>query len=214
MRYNPLFKQALEDLIIWKNDAVHMSACVYEVPLPRFHWYRWPNSQSHVVSNGCHWLDLFLLMNDYSAPKRVDLRLINEAESVSLVELENGASLCLHLTHEGSPRIGVQDYVSLRANGRTVTVINGSEYRFEDEICLRRRRKINRMDAYKNMYKSISKTIGEGGSGDGYRVLEATNRLVLELNKIYFNRLQERGQEGQKQTEQASCHEAKEGAVR
>lgn len=195
MRYNPLFKQASEDLIIWKNDAVHMSAQVYEVPLPKFHWYRWPNSQSHVVSNGCHWLDLFLLMNDYSTPKRVDLRLINETESISLVELENGASLCLHLTHEGSPRIGVQDYVSLRANGRTVTVINGSEYRYEDEICLRRRQKINRMDAYKNMYKTISKSIGKGGKGDGYRILETTNKLVLELNEIYFNQLNERKQE-------------------
>ncbi len=191
MRYNPLFKQGVKDLTLWKNDAVHMSAQVYEVPLPEHHWYRWPNSQSHVVSNGCHWLDLFLFINDYSAPKRVDLQLINHKDSLSLVELENGASLCLHLTHEGSPRIGVQDYVSLRANGRTVTVINGSKYRFEDEVCLRRRKKINRMDAYKNMYETISESIINGGKGDGYKILETTNRLVLELNEIYFNKLNE-----------------------
>ncbi len=215
MRYNPLFKQALHDLNglsylknasdseslqaisslqstgALKHKPVHVTADVFEVPLPDLHWYRWPNSQSHIVSNGCHWIDLFLFANAYSRPVKVNLELMRNGDSVSFAELENGACLCLHLTHLGSPRIGVQDHVVLRSGSATATITNGCEYRFEDEICLRRRASYNRMGAYKEMYKNISAAVAAGKKGDSADMLRFTNELVLELNEIYKQKYRE-----------------------
>lgn len=213
MRYNPLFKQAIRDLNglgylksdsnslqamsslqstgALKHKPVHVTADVFEVPLPELHWYRWPNSQSHVVSNGCHWIDLFLFANDYSRPVKATLELMRNGDSVSFAELANGACLCLHLTHLGSPRIGVQDHVVMRSGKATATVTNGSEYRFEDDICLRRRASYNRMGAYKEMYEKISAAVVAGLPGDSADMIRHTNELVLQLNEIYKQKYRE-----------------------
>ncbi|MFA6750376.1 MAG: hypothetical protein WCS82_10970 [Candidatus Riflebacteria bacterium] len=206
MRYNPLFKQAIRDLNgpqsfgspnstqsphTSKRNPVHVTADVFEVPLPELHWYRWPNSQSHVVSNGCHWIDLFLFANDYSRPVKATLELMRNGDSVSFAELANGACLCLHLTHLGSPRIGVQDHVVMRSGKATATVTNGSEYRFEDDICLRRRASYNRMGAYKEMYEKISAAVVAGLPGDSADMIRHTNELVLQLNEIYKQKYRE-----------------------
>ncbi|MDD3377294.1 MAG: hypothetical protein PHF08_07555, partial [Candidatus Riflebacteria bacterium] len=209
MRYNPLFKQAIRDLngsqsfgspnsshdpngaYTSKREPVHVTADVFEVPLPEMHWYRWPNSQSHIVSNGCHWIDLFLFANDYSRPVKATLELMRNGDSVSFAELANGACLCLHLTHLGSPRIGVQDHVVMRSGKATATVTNGSEYRFEDDICLRRRASYNRMGAYKEMYEKISAAVVAGLPGDSADMIRHTNELVLQLNEIYKQKYRE-----------------------
>src|SRR5262249_51951945 len=55
-RYQLQNQYALRDLGLRFGEAVSYHCIVYEVPLPRRHWYRWPNSKSRLVSNGCHWI--------------------------------------------------------------------------------------------------------------------------------------------------------------
>ena len=75
------------------------------------------------------------------------------------VELENGAVFGMHLTHEGSERIGLHDHIELRANGRTITVDTSSKYVAEDPNRIIRKKRTNRTLTYQRMYESISKRI-------------------------------------------------------
>ena len=184
MRHNPLFAEARRDLGVSPGEPVHISSDVYEVALPPYHWYRWPASRSHLVSNGCHWLDHFLFMNDYAKPVKFSASAAANGDSISQVELANGACLFLHLTHLGSPRIGVQDRVVMRAGNNTVSVTNGAIYQFEDEVCLRRSFTGNRMDAYRQMYRNISAAIVAGQPGDSPEALRHTNELILALDAM------------------------------
>lgn len=183
MRYNHLFELARRDLGSTNGNAVHVTADVYEVALPRFHWYRWPNSKSHIVSNGCHWLDHFLFMNAYFKPIRHTIKRSRNGDSYTNVELENGACLFLHLTHLGSPRIGVQDHVVMRAGDSTITVTNGAQYQFEDTDHVKRRKRVNRMHAYKRMYREITRKIVSGSPGDSTESIVVMNSLMLTLDE-------------------------------
>ncbi|MEB2345963.1 MAG: hypothetical protein OZ948_14635 [Deltaproteobacteria bacterium] len=183
MRHNPLFALAREDLRVGPGEPISICSDVFEVALPARHWYRWPNARSHVISNGCHWIDQFLFMNDYSRPRRWSATRSQNGDSVSQVELENGASLVLHLTHLGSPRIGVQNHVVMRARDRTVTVSNGSSYLAEGPLRVLRRTRINRMQAYSRMYRQIAQSIAAKQPGDSLRSLRVLNELVLELDE-------------------------------
>ena len=127
-RYSPFNAMAREDLAAEPGEAISMHAIVYEVPLPARHWYRWPSSRTCIVSNGCHWLDQFLYLNDFAAVREASL-VAGDGGAVSCaVSLENGAFLTLALTHEGSARLGVRDHVELRANGACVVIENGARY--------------------------------------------------------------------------------------
>jgi hypothetical protein len=123
-------------------------------------------------------------MNDYAKPVRYRADRLTNGDSIAQVELANGACLCLHLTHLGSPRIGVQDHVVMRAGSRTVSVTNGSIYKFEDELCLRRSFNSNRMNAYREMYRQISAAIVAGQPGDSFEALRHTNELMLALDAM------------------------------
>ena len=184
MRHNPLFAEARRDLDVATGEPIHITSDVYEVALPPHHWYNWPAARSHLVSNGCHWLDHFLFMNDYAKPVKYRADRAANGDSIAQVELANGACLCLHLTHLGSPRIGVQDHVVMRAGSRTVSVTNGSIYKFEDDLCLRKSFTGNRMNAYREMYRNISAAIVAGQPGDSHTALQHTNELILALDKM------------------------------
>ena len=185
MRYNPLFALAKQDLGVVSGDPINYYCTVFEIPLPERHWYRWPNSCSHLISNGCHWLDHFLYMNAYARP--VDWRIWKSSNGDSQVgvELDNGAVMGMHLTHSGSSRIGVRDHVELRANGRTVTVDCGSKYVAESPNRIIRRRNGNKMSAYKTMYATISRMIVTGESGDSLESLQRTHELTLALEDLW-----------------------------
>lgn len=184
MRHNPLFAEARRDLDVAAGAPIHITSDVYEVALPPHHWYNWPTSRSHLVANGCHWLDHFLFMNNYAKPLKYKANRAGNGDSVVQVELANGACLFLHLTHLGSPRIGVQDHVVMRAGNNTVSVSNGSIYKFEDELCLRRSFTGNRMNAYRQMYRNISAAIVANQPGDSHDALRYTNELILELDAM------------------------------
>ncbi|MFW5870543.1 MAG: Gfo/Idh/MocA family oxidoreductase [Candidatus Sumerlaeota bacterium] len=184
MRYNPLLRDIWSYLSVEKGEAIHYYCTVYEIPLPERHWYRWPRSRSHIVSNGCHWLDHFLHLNDYSNPVKWDVIPCANGDSQMHVQLENGAVLGMHLTHAGSPRLGVRDHVEMRANGRTAVMESGSRYFVEDDLRVIRRKKGNRMDAYRRMYQTISERIVHGEPGDSLLSVVVTHRLALNLDAM------------------------------
>ncbi len=184
MRYNPLFAYAKQDLQVASGDAIHYYCTVFEIPLPERHWYRWPNSCSHLISNGCHWLDHFLHMNPHARPVEWRIWKCRNGDSQVGVELDNGAVMGMHLTHAGSARIGVQDHVELRANGRTVTLDCGSKYVAESPSRVIRRCHGNRMAAYRTMYATISRKIIAGEPGDSLESLLQTHALALALEDL------------------------------
>jgi len=187
MRYNPLFELARRDLKLAPDEPLHITADVYEIPLPPRHWYTWPNSGSHLVSNGCHWLDHFLFMNDFSPPVRRAVSRAENGDTTATVELANGACLFLHLTHLGSPRIGVRDHVAMRAGDRTVTVVDGSRYLAEEGWRKLRVKRINKMKVYRRMYREISRKFIAGEPGDSPESVEISGSLLLDLEEDLQN---------------------------
>ncbi|AUX25526.1 oxidoreductase [Sorangium cellulosum] len=184
MRYNPLWGLARADLKLRPGEPVHYSCVVYEIPLARKHWYEWPSSRSRIVSNGCHWLDHFLFMNGFSPPVRRHLwRGANGDFHVS-VELANRAVFSMVLTDIGSRRIGVQDHIQLRAGGITVRVDNGSRYMAEDNDRVLRVARINKMESYATMYRSISEKILRNEPADPIEWIERSTSLMLDLEDL------------------------------
>ena len=181
MRHNPLFDDARGALGLAVGDPIHYHCQVFEIPLPERHWYRWPNSRSHLVSNGCHWVDHFLHLNDFAEPARTDVWLGGNGDTHVSVELANGAVLGLHLTHEGSPRVGVRQHVELRAGGRTLTVDDGARAVLEDRLGIRARQRINKLAVYGRMYRRIGETMLAGGEGDSAASIERSAGLMLDL---------------------------------
>jgi len=185
VRYNRLWRYALEDLGVKSGDPIHYHCLSFEVPLPEKHWYRWPNSQSRVVSNACHWIDHFLFLNNFAQPERYDLWKAGNGDIHISIELANGAVFGMHLTDEGSSRIGLQDHTELRANGVTVKVDNRSRYFAENNRRIVRKCRINKVTAYKDMYRSICEKILSGKPGDDIVSIRSSCEMMLKLEDAY-----------------------------
>jgi len=180
-RYSPLNDFALYDLGQPPGAPIDYHCIVYEVPLPELHWYRWPNSRSRLVSNGCHWLDHFLYVNGFCAVRSFDLGASPSGVIHCSVTLENGAYFTMVLTDKGSERIGLQEYVELRAGEVTVKIVNNARYMAEDRDRVIRRARINKMLPYKRMYRRIAEQISRGEGGDTLQSLRVSAGLVLDL---------------------------------
>ena len=182
-RYQPLNHYAICDLNVGSGEPVSYHCIVYEVPLPCRHWYRWPNSKSRLVSNGCHWIDHFLFLNNYCEVAWSDLCLAADGTINCSMELNNGAFFTMVLTDQGSERIGVQDYIELRANGVTVRMSNGALYEAESSDRILRRFRINKMESYRHMYRSIGEKIAHGLPGDTIESVRISTGAVLSLER-------------------------------
>jgi predicted dehydrogenase len=181
-RYLPFNAWVPVDLRTNPGEPIDYHCVVYEAPLPALHWYRWPNSKSRLITNGCHWIDHFLFLNGYCEPASVGLtvgpgrRVINCS-----IALANGAFFTMVMTYAGSERIGPQDYVELRANGRTVRMINESVYLAEAGHRLLRRHRMSKMQSYNLMYREISRRIAHGDAGDSPAAVTGAVELGLAL---------------------------------
>jgi hypothetical protein len=87
------------------------------------------------------------------------------------------------LTDHGSDRIGVQDHVELRANDATVKLVNATRYESENGQKVLRRKRVNKIEAYRLMYQSIGKSIADGSPGDSLRSVECSTTLGLDLEQ-------------------------------
>ena len=186
-RYAPFNALARRDLGTGPTDPVHYHAIVFEEPLPARHWYRWPNSCSRIVSNGCHWLDHFLFLNDWSEPVGLEVSSGpsgTETANVS-VRLANGAFFTLVLTDAGSARVGVRDHIELRAGGVTVTIDDSARYLAENGKRILRRTRVNKMTSYQLMYRTIADRIARGETGDTSRSLQVSAGLVLDVEDAF-----------------------------
>jgi predicted dehydrogenase len=180
-RYSPLLALAREDLGVAKGEPIDATSIVFEMPLPRQHWYRWPNSRTRLTSNGCHWLDQFLFVNDYSPYVEAHVRATRRGDLHVSVELANSASLNMTLTDVGSRRAGMNDYVELRAGDVTARIQNETYYRSENTQRILRRKTITKTIIHERMYQAISRRILAGEPGDPIESVERTHGLVLDL---------------------------------
>ena len=184
-RYSQFNQIALQDMGHRAGEPISYHCIVYEVPLPERHWYRWPNSKSRLVSNGCHWIDHFLFLNDYCDPDEIRLTVTPTGIANCSVSLSNGAFFSMVLTDEGSERVGMQDYIELRCNKTTVKITNTTSYHAEDSSRVIRRKRANKMDCYRDMYREIGRRISVGEPGDSIRSVQITNQLMLDLEKLH-----------------------------
>lgn len=187
-RYSPFNAFALDDLGVRPGDAISYHCLVYEVPLPARHWYRWASSRSCIVSNGCHWLDHFLFLNDYAPVREASLVAAPDGSVACTATLVNDAFFSMTLTHRGSERLGVRDHVELRAGGVTVTIENGASYRAEGRDRVLRVRRQNRLATYATMYRAIGEAIVAGAPGDSLRSIEESSRLALRFDELLLAR--------------------------
>ena len=188
-RYSPMNDWARSDLRCVPGDPVSYYCIVYEVPLPPRHWYRWPSSRGRIVSNGCHWIDHFLFLNEYSAVDAIDVCHARSGTVSCFVTLENGACFTMLLTDEGSPRVGVQEHVELRANGVTVRMTDGMSYHAEDARRILRRATIHKYSGFRRMYRAIGQAIATGQYGDSPRSVIASTQLILALEDRFAGAL-------------------------
>jgi hypothetical protein len=97
------------------------------------------------------------------------------------MELLNGAVFSMALTETGSSRLGVQDFVQLRAGDVTVEIENDSRYKAENSRAILRRARGNRMDSYRRMYTEIATRVANGESADPFGALSVSARAVLQI---------------------------------
>jgi hypothetical protein len=178
-RYLPLNELALRDLALRPGDPVSYHCIIYEVPLPELHWYRWPHSR----------MDHFLYLNDFCDTRSIDLRVGLDGTLSCAVELENGAFFTMALTDQGSERIGLQEYIELRARGVTVRMINSSIYSAEGRDRILRRAKMGKYESYHTMYRQIGRRIREGAAGDSIHSVKASAELMLALEEKQRSKL-------------------------
>ena len=178
-RYSQFNKYIFDDLRVRPGEPVSCFGIAYEVPLPPQHWYRWPNSGSRIISNGCHWIDHFLYLNDFPPVRQVTAAPLGDASVFIRIILANEGVLSLSLTHEGSPRLGVREHCEFRANGVTATVTDAKNYLSESARGVIRRARVHRFSAYRRMYRSMCEAIAAGADGDSLQSLRQSSHSVL-----------------------------------
>lgn len=186
-RYHLFNAYLHQDFKIKKGDPISYYAIVYEESVPQYNWYQWPNSRSAIISNGCHWIDHFLFLNNYSYVTKKSVLKTKQKEIMILVELENGATLSLTLSHLGSPRIGMQDYIELRSGRSTAKIINSRSYIAENDSKIIRKKIVNKYDAFKNMYRIISENIVNKSAprlSDSPKKIQLVSSLILSLDEV------------------------------
>ncbi len=182
-RYHPFNDLIYAELGLAPGDPISYHCIVYEVPLPELHWYRWPSSGSRVLSNGCHWIDHFLHLNPIGEVACYHMA-VGSGETVNCsVTLDSGAMFTMVLTECGSSRLGMRDYVELRARNRTVAITDGCEFRAETPQRITHRVRTHRYTAIRAMYAEIGRKIVAGEAGDSADSVDRSSRLILTLEK-------------------------------
>ncbi|MBI2632818.1 MAG: Gfo/Idh/MocA family oxidoreductase [Parcubacteria group bacterium] len=177
--FNDLIKKDLNSSSV--RDPISYHCIVFEAPKPPLHWYRWKNSGSEIVTDGCHWIDHFMFLNGYALPSSVTVYVAKNNDIDVSVELENGAFFTMLLTTRGSEYIGFQDYVELRTEDRTVKMINYAQYVAEDKKGVLRKIKMNKLQNYHRMYREIGKKIARGESGETIESVQIPSELILSI---------------------------------
>ncbi|WP_296705090.1 Gfo/Idh/MocA family oxidoreductase, partial [Algoriphagus sp.] len=169
-----------EDLKVNLGDPVHFKATVFEIPLDKYHWYNWPVSGSRITSNGCHWIDHFLFLNDYCDWIDFQVNQLTPEDLVIQIKLSNGASGIITLSDTGSNRIGMREYVEFSVPGSRAYVKDSLYYESESNEKIIRKYSTDKLAYLRKMYKEIGRKISQGERGDELKTLKST-KLCLEI---------------------------------
>lgn len=179
-RYSVISSRVLDHFA--GHGALSYHCIVYEVPLPAKHWYRWPVSGSRVLSNGCHWIDHFLYLNNFAQPVSWDVRSGPEGQVTCMMTLENGAHFTMLLSEQGSGRIGMRDYVEVRSGKYTARITNDRFCELDSPSRLIKVQQQSRTNSYGRMYAEIGRGIKDGLSGDSRHSIMTSARAVLNIH--------------------------------
>ncbi len=180
-RYGMFNEFALKDLGVKRGDPISYHSIVYELIQPELFWYNWPVSRSTFFANGCHQIDHFLHLNDFSKPKAFDIKLLQDHAVEVWIELENGATFTTTFSEKGTSRVGPRDFVELKVHGRNVRIIDAIRYQSEDEHRIIRKKKIWKTNSYRDMYRTIGKRIARNEPGDTIESVIISTKLMLDL---------------------------------
>lgn len=182
-RYQVYNDFLFEDLGVQLGDPINFKATVFEIPLDPYHWYNWPSSGSRIISNGCHWIDHFLYINDY--PDWTDLKVFqpNSEELTIQIVLSNGAFGLISLSDTGSNRIGMREYVEFTVPGKRAYIQDSMIYVSESNNEVIRNYRTDKLAYLRKMYREIGLAITKNGKGDELITLKST-KLSLELEDL------------------------------
>ena len=182
-RYSIFNQWALKDLGVKPGEPISYHSIVYEISQPKYFWYTWPVSRSTFLANGCHQIDHFLYLNDFSQPKDFDIKLLQDRAIEVWIELENGAVFTTTFSEKGSTRIGPRDFVELKVPGRNVRITDNISYLSEDDSRIIRKRRMFKTNSYQNMYLQIGQRIANNKAGDSLKSVVVTTKLMLDLEE-------------------------------
>jgi len=182
-RYSIFNQWALKDLGVKPGEPISYHSIVYEISQPKYFWYTWPVSRSTFLANGCHQIDHFLYLNDFSQPKNFDLKLLQDKAIEVWIELENGAVFTTTFSEKGSTRIGPRDFIELKVPHRNVRITDNISYLSEDDSRIIRKKRIFKTNSYKNMYVQIGNRIAHNEEGDSLESIMVTTKLMLDLEE-------------------------------
>ncbi|MEK7506054.1 MAG: Gfo/Idh/MocA family oxidoreductase [Patescibacteria group bacterium] len=182
-RYGIFNKFALKDLGVKYGDPISYHSIVYELIQPEFFWYNWPVSRSTFFANGCHQIDHFLHLNNFSKPKDFDIKLLHDHAVEVWIELENGASFTTTFSEKGTSRVGPRDVVELKVHGRNVRIIDAIKYQSEDNHRIIRKKRIFKTQSYREMYRTIGAKIARNEEGDSIESILISAKIMLDLEE-------------------------------
>lgn len=182
-RYGTFNKLALKDLGVKHGDPISYHSIVYELIQPEFFWYNWPVSRSTFLSNGCHQIDHFLHLNNWSKPTNSYIKLLQDGAVEVWIELENGATFTTTFSEKGSLRVGPRDIVELKVHGKNVRITDAIRYMSEDNHRIIRKKRIFKTDSYREMYQEIGRKIDNNEPGDSIESVLMTSKIMLDLEE-------------------------------
>lgn len=182
-RYGMFNELALKDLGVKRGDPISYHSIVYELVQPEFFWYNWPVSRSTFFANGCHQIDHFLHLNNFSKPTDFDIKLLKDHAVEVWIELENGATFTTTFSEKGTSRVGPRDIVELKVHGKNIRITDAIRYQSEDEHRIIRRKRIFKTNSYRDMYRAIGKRIAENGEGDSIESILISAKIMLDLEE-------------------------------
>lgn len=182
-RYGLFNKMAIKDLGVQYGEPISYHSIVYELIQPEFFWYNWPVSRSTFLSNGCHQIDHFFHLNNWSKPKNFDIKLLQDGAVEVWIELDNGATMTTTFSEKGSLRVGPRDHVELKVHGRNVRIEDQVRYMSEDNHRIIRKLRIFKTNSYKDMYQTIGGRIANNEEGDSIESVLITSKIMLDLEE-------------------------------
>lgn len=192
-RYSVFNDYVRKDLNIKPGDPIDYHCVVFEIIQPKFFWYNWPNSLSRLFSNGCHLVDHFLYLNEYSEPTNIELDAVDDGTVNVWIELKNGAIFTMAFSEKGSSRVGPRDHIELKTLGHNVRITDATRYFAENEKRILRKKRVWKTESYKRMYKTIGRKIVNDEQGDSLHSIITSAKTMLEIEDKLTAALRKRG---------------------